>query len=239
MKKAWDNLEELLLVELIKQGKTYREIGSKLSRTERSVTLKAKRLGFKYSDFNVRPKQKCLQCGTEYKGELDRKFCSRSCSAKYNLPGRVLSKTTKKKIGKSVSKVKSKHSYFEKSECECACCGDKFLKKNLYNKYCSSRCYGKHKFFSVVIPKFEKGEVHDRKTLRRIISERVGYNCSCCGISEWNGRPIVLQVDHKDGNPGNDKPDNLRLICPNCHSQTDSFSGKNKGKGRKARGLPR
>ena len=53
-----------------------------------------------------------------------------------------------------------------------------------------------------------------------------------CGIDSWMGQPINLEVDHIDGDPYNNTPDNLRLICPNCHSQTHSFKGRNKGKGR-------
>jgi hypothetical protein len=70
------------------------------------------------------------------------------------------------------------------------------------------------------------------------LSEDRGYACECCGISEWNGKELTLQVDHIDGNPGDDSPNNVRLICPNCHSQTEFLGGRNKGNGRAARGLP-
>ena len=51
--------------------------------------------------------------------------------------------------------------------------------------------------------------------------------CLICGISEWNDKPIVLHLDHIDGNNNNFKRENLRFICPNCHSQTDTYCGKN------------
>lgn len=44
----------------------------------------------------------------------------------------------------------------------------------------------------------------------------------------WNGKPLMLQLDHIDGNHQNHVISNLRFICPNCHSQTETFSGKNK-----------
>jgi 5-methylcytosine-specific restriction endonuclease McrA len=57
-------------------------------------------------------------------------------------------------------------------------------------------------------------------------------------LSKWNNLPITLEVDHIDGNASNNLPSNLRLVCPNCHSQTSTWKGGNKGKGRKSLGLP-
>ena len=56
------------------------------------------------------------------------------------------------------------------------------------------------------------------------------YKCSCCGISEWNGKPLSLQLDHINGKNDDNRLQNLRLLCPNCHSQTDTYSGKNKAR---------
>jgi ssDNA-binding Zn-finger/Zn-ribbon topoisomerase 1 len=56
------------------------------------------------------------------------------------------------------------------------------------------------------------------------------YECEECGISEWNNKPIVLELDHIDGNRNNNILSNLKILCPNCHSQTDTFKGKNKNK---------
>lgn len=54
------------------------------------------------------------------------------------------------------------------------------------------------------------------------------YKCEKCGISEWNGMPITLQLHHKDGDHNNNDESNLGLLCPNCHSQTENFCGKKK-----------
>lgn len=51
--------------------------------------------------------------------------------------------------------------------------------------------------------------------------------CELCGCSnEWNGKPIILQLDHINGNHSDNRLDNLRIVCPNCHSQTETFSNK-------------
>jgi Zn finger protein HypA/HybF involved in hydrogenase expression len=53
--------------------------------------------------------------------------------------------------------------------------------------------------------------------------------CDDCGISSiWNGKELILHLDHIDGNSYNNKRDNLRMLCPNCHSQTSSYCGKNR-----------
>lgn len=53
------------------------------------------------------------------------------------------------------------------------------------------------------------------------------YECGSCNLkSEWNNKPLSLQLDHIDGNTKNNKLENLRWLCPNCHSQTDTFAGK-------------
>jgi len=66
---------------------------------------------------------------------------------------------------------------------------------------------------------------------KRLIKEGIKEEkCECCGLSEWRNAPIAHQLHHKDGNRNNNRLDNLELLCPNCHSQTETFTGRNKGK---------
>lgn len=59
----------------------------------------------------------------------------------------------------------------------------------------------------------------------------LSYRCECGQGPTWNGKPLTLQLDHIDGNPKNNMITNLRFLCPNCHSQTSTFTGRNsKGK---------
>jgi hypothetical protein len=71
---------------------------------------------------------------------------------------------------------------------------------------------------------------------RRLISNNlIEYKChnqNCDVVDTWNGKPIQLQLEHKNGNPKDNRLENLELLCPNCHTQTPTW-------GRKDRARPR
>ena len=69
---------------------------------------------------------------------------------------------------------------------------------------------------------------NNKSNYKKLINVGVPEKCNICGISEWNGEPIKLQVHHKDGNRHNNEIDNLQILCPNCHSQTDNWCAKNR-----------
>ena len=70
-----------------------------------------------------------------------------------------------------------------------------------------------------------------RTTLKAIINLR-GRKCECCGFTEWLGKPINLEIHHIDGDHNNNELENIQLLCPNCHSYTDNYCGKNMNTGK-------
>lgn len=66
--------------------------------------------------------------------------------------------------------------------------------------------------------------VSSSKTKEVVLNHGLKENkCEICGCADWNGKPITLQLHHKNGNPCDDRLENLQILCPNCHSQTYSF----------------
>ena len=87
----------------------------------------------------------------------------------------------------------------------------------------------KYKIEEILI---ENSNYHNRTMMKKRIinSKLLEYKCSICdNKGEWLGKPITLQIDHINGKNNDNRLENLRFICPNCHSQTETYSGKNKG----------
>lgn len=93
--------------------------------------------------------------------------------------------------------------------------------------YCSNKCQHEH----LLLESIKKSKVSSR-TWKKYLIYSSGTICMVCKNSKWNNQSIPIELDHIDGDSTNNKLENLRLICPNCHAQTPTYKNRNKGKGR-------
>lgn len=153
----------------------------------------------------------CEQCGELIMG-YGVKYCSRSCSA------------TARNLTRSRP---------------CLRCGGRIVNSRRRSKYCTNQCYVEWRYESKVAAWMDDPTLGGNwwgvnGFVRRWLGEQHGECCWECGWSIVNvvtGR-VPVQVDHVDGNPYNHACDNLRLLCPNCHSLTPTFGNLNNGSGR-------
>lgn len=145
--------------------------------------------------------KQCIKCNKEHSNSG--KFCSRSCAN-----SRVVSEETKLKI--SIA-LKGKTSNTQTMSVEEQKARIEKVRHTRLQKYLSTP--------------FEKLGVENR---RRRVFEEQNFCCAKCGISEWQGFKLTLELEHKDGNNQNNSRENLEGLCPNCHSITDTWRGRNK-----------
>jgi Zn finger protein HypA/HybF involved in hydrogenase expression len=95
------------------------------------------------------------------------------------------------------------------------------------------RKYSIEEIFSI----WDKKILNNTRVKNLLIENRYKEDiCEECGIDNiWNNKPINLQLDHINGNNLNNEISNLRILCPNCHSQTNTFAGRNRENGFKNR----
>jgi hypothetical protein len=142
--------------------------------------------------------KQCLKCGAQH--EKSGTYCSRSCAN-----SRIFSDEAKLKKSIALKGKPAFRSHYDK-EAQAAKSRQRWLEK--YN----------------ATPFVELG-IENR---RRRVFEEQDYCCNKCGISEWQGFKIPIELEHKDGNSTNNVRENLEGLCPNCHSITDTWRGRNK-----------
>ena len=146
---------------------------------------------------------KCLNCECE---TTNPKFCGSSCSASYNNRGI-------RRHGSSPHK-------------QCLNCENETINR----KYCCFECSSEHK----------KQLKHDRIEETKNFDNKYGHvsmkkylvmvnkgKCMECGNSEWNGKPMPLEIHHINGKSKDNSLCNLMVLCPNCHTFTDTYKSKN------------
>lgn len=111
-----------------------------------------------------------------------------------------------------------------------------------YGYYCSNRCQMDfqyfqrlQKWFEGIDPGWTGHTVQLKPFIRRYLLEKYNYACVLCGWDQRHpidGKPLV-EIDHVDGNAKNCAEENLRVLCPNCHSMTPTFRARNPASVRK------
>lgn len=108
------------------------------------------------------------------------------------------------------------------------------LKRRISELNCSTKHFGrkgsgyqaKHALIDILVENSTYANISSLK--RRLVREGVlEYKCAVCGINEWLGQEISLQLDHINGINNDHRVENLRFLCPNCHSQTNTYGGRN------------
>jgi hypothetical protein len=128
-------------------------------------------------------------------------YCDHSCAARTN-----------NQVGKRTIRYKGPRL--------CIMCGKQ---RNTGRKYCSE-CY-KQKQNS------RRGTwetVKTNRVARRLLIWEFGHRCFGCGLSQWLGKEMPLEIHHEDGNSENYKKGNIKLLCPNCHALTPTYRNRNK-----------
>lgn len=161
----------------------------------------------------------CKQCGAPLSYERKRyTFCNSSCAASFN--------------NKGVRRVKPSGK-LKKSICvECGCEFD--VNRNSNGKYCSNKCQQDHQY-QRNIENWKHGVVsngiHIPSFIRKYLFDLNDSKCQECGwgrVHPITGN-IPLQIYHIDGDCTNHAIDNLRLLCPNCHTMTPTYGNLNNG----------
>lgn len=191
----------------------------------------------------------CEYCGKEHNCSYGSgRFCTVSCARKH--ASNMFRETINEKVS---AKLRNKEYCSEKNiyELECLCCGGIFKKEIHITAYeakrfncicdtCRKTVVGKNmqlpafKFW-LGLRKKDRTVAEKKNKLswnelslswkRKKIAEEQNHKC-ICGIDEWNDQPLSLQLHHIDGDKKNTSRENLQILCPNCHTQTDTYGIK-------------
>jgi hypothetical protein len=157
------------------------------------------------AEYALNPKH-CIVCGNQLSFENRKgKFCGHSCSASHNNRG----------VARNVT-VNTSH------VCSCG------KPKKTSNKYCAECARNQ-----VYRPQVTVETVKCEKIRRQMLIDERGYKCEKCGVSEWFGHPVPLEMHHISGNTDDNSRGNLILLCANCHGIMPHHRSQNKKNGRR------
>ena len=216
---------------LLENGLSVKEISEEFDVNISTIKRRMREYGLK-SKFSVFKNEEvtCLNCDCKFKStkSQSRKFCSQSCSAIFNNRKRVKKENENKKENKS-KRIRKK-----KEIGTCLNCKSEIIRDNgkTTAKYCSIDC---QMVFQMNL-RIGSGKASSR-TLKNYLIKSFGNKCMLCGWDKINpitGR-VPIELEHVDGDSENNSLDNLKLLCPNCHSLTPTYKVLNSGKGRHSR----
>ena len=175
----------------------------------------------------------CLRCGVEFFDDYRRDAFSRKTPPKY----------CSRKCSCGMSRKKKNQTF-------CLRCGKPLLPEQVWSKgkYCSSDCHNQQKRENrvnqwletgLIRPSLGKsGQIGNMVSIRSFLLLEQEGKCSICRREfMWENKPLVPVLDHIDGVAIHNGRENLRMICPNCDSQSPTYKGRNLGKGRRSLGF--
>lgn len=162
-----------------------------------------------------------------------------SIGRRYNVSGTYIKKVANK-IGISLTKrrkINPKETFNKgKNTKICKYCGNSFLNWST-NIFCSQKCailYKKEQYYKYYLENQEnfQGQTSMGWIKCHLLKEQ-NNKCAICGMeNSWNNKPLVFILDHINGRANDNTRNNLRLVCPNCDSQLDTYKSKNKNSDR-------
>lgn len=150
----------------------------------------------------------CTVCG-KYLVNKQKKFCSHTCHNKSREADRGKCRTCGKQLGKKQYKY-----------CSLGCCNGRLWKE-------------RSQLLDIGTLPDMPATTQAKMVKRHLLA--TCNSCAMCGSSEWLGKPILLLLDHIDGNSEDNSLSNVRLICSNCDATLPTYKGRNKGRGRHSR----
>lgn len=164
-----------------------------------------------------------------------KKFCNRSCAASFNNKGIIRNpngeggfKTDNRGIGNNGGGLKTKPNY-------CKECNIRVKPRSLY---CSNECFNSYRYKEKIKAWHKDHTVANNKYgqvplfLRKYLLVKAEHKCTDpkCTSTDFEG--VILEIDHIDGRADNNSPENLRVVCPQCHALSPFHRALNKNSSR-------